>query len=108
MMVVPPCARDESCRSGPGRGRSHGRVTAPPGPLTRSKRARVTHLRECRAAGGYGSGEHALRSAWPDAARAGQYPGAAARPLEDALAVHLAKWLTEQLQASAIGITEVE
>ena len=28
--------------------------------------------------------------------------------LEDALAVHLAKRITEQLQACAIGVTEVE
>src|SRR5437899_2075063 len=68
----------------------------------------VTHLRERRAPGGHGRGKHAPRPARPDAARAGQYPVVAARPLEDALAVHLAKWITEQLQACAIGVTEVE
>ena len=46
--------------------------------------------------------------AWPDTARAGQYPGVAAQPLKDALAVHLAKRITKQLQACAIGVTEVE
>src|SRR5215510_13734589 len=53
-------------------------------------------------------GEHAARPAWPDPARTNQYPVATARPLEDALAVHLAEGITEQLQSCAIGITEVE
>src|SRR4029450_10332989 len=73
-----------------------------------SKRTRVAHLRERRAPGDRGSGEHAARPAWPDPARTGQYPLVAARLLEDALAVHLTEWITEQFQSCAIGVTEVE
>ena len=40
--------------------------------------------------------------------RQAPHPGAAAQSLEDAFAVHLAKRITEQFQACAIGVTEVE
>ena len=83
----------------------------PPGrcsPIRKALAEQVVHLRERQAPGDRGSGEHAARPAWPDPARAGQYLLVAAHPLEDALAVHLAKWITEQFQSCTIGVTEVE
>src|SRR5215813_12299450 len=59
------CGADQSAAHGAERGANPARG--------------VTHLRECRAPSGHGSGEHAPCPAWPDAARAGQYPVGAAR-----------------------------
>ena len=55
----------------------------------------IAHLRERRAPGDHGCGEHAPRPARPAPACAGQYPGAADQPSEEACAVPLTKRIME-------------